>query len=200
MPSKFLPDRGLGEKVKNSKEKRTERRHHALDTLHHTIRRKYEPGSLQKFALSEMARGDAVHAVLARIEFVDGDVAALIDKAVRQSGLETQSEINDDIRKALAAFLDAPEAVAFFSVRSDRQVYCEKEFANPSGMLYRLDRVIVDADAITVVDFKTGGDELEKEYREQVRNYISLLRDVYPGRKVSGVLAYVDMLQLRPVE
>ena len=110
-----------------------------------------------------------------------------------------QGEMSENIRKTLLSFLQMSGIDDLFTRKSGRQVLCEKEFANVSGMLYRLDRVIVDVDAVTVIDFKTGGDELEKEYREQVRNYISLLKDVYPEKKVAGTLAYVDMHKIQTV-
>jgi ATP-dependent exoDNAse (exonuclease V) beta subunit len=52
--------------------------------------------------------------------------------------------------------------------------------------------VIVDEDRVTVLDYKTGGEELEEEYRVQVAAYMQLARDVYPGRAVEGMIIYVD--------
>jgi len=45
-----------------------------------------------------------------------------------------------------------------------------------------------------VIDYKTGTDrEAEKEYISQVKNYTRLLKEIYPGRNVEGIIAYVDL-------
>jgi ATP-dependent exoDNAse (exonuclease V) beta subunit len=61
-----------------------------------------------------------------------------------------------------------------------------------------MDKVVVDTDVVTVLDFKTG--EEQNEYATQVRNYIAILREVFPGRAVKGMLAYVDSGEIRSVE
>ncbi|MEK6649539.1 MAG: PD-(D/E)XK nuclease family protein, partial [Bacteroidota bacterium] len=68
----------------------------------------------------------------------------------------------------------------------------EQEIVSKDGRLFRVDRAIVDAESVTVVDFKTGGRDLEEKYKKQVRAYLTLLADLYPGRRLRGVLAYVD--------
>ena len=71
------------------------------------------------------------------------------------------------------------------------------EVVGPDGLLYRIDRLIVDEKAATVVDFKTGGES--DEYRSQVEHYMRLLAPVYPDRAVRGFLAYVDLGTVREV-
>ncbi len=200
VPSKFLPDRGYEATAKPPIAKRSVKQQRSLEIFHHTIRRRYEPGSLRKFGLPEMARGDAVHAVLAHIEIVDGDVDVVIAHAMQKATLEMMNETaREQIRTTLSEFLRDAAVQQMFSPTAGRRVLRETELANASGMLYRLDRVLIDGNSITVIDFKTGGDELENEYREQIRNYLSLVKEVYPARKVAGVLAYVDMRVVREV-
>jgi ATP-dependent exoDNAse (exonuclease V) beta subunit len=200
VPSKFLPDQVREAVTKPSIGKRPAKEQQSLETFHHTVRRKYEAGALRKFRLPEMARGDAVHAVLAQIEIVDGDIDAVVTGAMQKANLDqTQAVAQDEIRAAVAGFLSDAKVQAFFLSLPGRRVLRETELANASGMLYRLDRVLMDKDSVTVVDFKTGGYELEEDYREQVQNYISLLKDVFPQKKILGVLAYVDMREVRHV-
>jgi len=63
-----------------------------------------------------------------------------------------------------------------------------------------MDRVIFEEDQISVIDYKTGTEkEAEKEYLSQLKNYIRILKEIYLGKKVEGVLAYVDLKEIRKV-
>ena len=73
----------------------------------------------------------------------------------------------------------------------------EATFCDSEGRAYRMDRVVVDPDGIHIVDYKTGAEEADPS---QVREYIRILRDVFPGRPVRGVLAYVDRRAWETVE
>jgi hypothetical protein len=44
---------------------------------------------------------------------------------------------------------------------------------------------------VWVVDYKTGGGDPEKD-RAQVRRYLELARPLFPGRALTGLLAYLD--------
>jgi ATP-dependent exoDNAse (exonuclease V) beta subunit len=73
----------------------------------------------------------------------------------------------------------------------------EQDFSDPGGNLFRMDRVMIDGDRISVIDYKTGTDkEAEKEYVSQIKNYIRILKEIYPGKNVEGVIAYVDRKEI----
>ncbi len=60
-----------------------------------------------------------------------------------------------------------------------------------------MDRVIVDEGRVTVMDFKTGGEKRwEQRHRLQVRNYMRILRDFFPGKTVEGIIGYVDLKEI----
>ena len=64
-----------------------------------------------------------------------------------------------------------------------------------------MDRVIIDNDRITVIDFKTGSDkEAEEKYRVQMKTYMKILRELYDGRNVEGIIAYVDIKAIRRID
>jgi ATP-dependent exoDNAse (exonuclease V) beta subunit len=57
-----------------------------------------------------------------------------------------------------------------------------------------MDRVIIDPGVITVIDYKTGKNkEAQGKYRAQMRNYMRILGEVYPGKFISGIIAFVDL-------
>jgi hypothetical protein len=57
---------------------------------------------------------------------------------------------------------------------------------------------VVDPEEITVIDYKTGsGEGAEERDLPQMRNYLRIVSGLYPRRRVSGVIAYVDLLKVR---
>jgi len=63
-----------------------------------------------------------------------------------------------------------------------------------TGRLLRIDRLVIDPDTATVLDFKTGRAGVAAEHHaEQVLHYLSVVAALYPGRAVRGLLVYVDV-------
>ncbi len=146
-----------------------------------------------RLGLLETRRGEIIHAVLSHIDFVAGDIDSQLGESIRKTDEAFDRHFPaSEIQRLLKVFLSNDGVGRFFAAKEGRTVLLEKEFANAAGQLYRMDRVVMDRDTVTVIDFKTGGSEMEEDYRVQVRNYMALLRDVFPGRRVSGAIAYVD--------
>ena len=61
-----------------------------------------------------------------------------------------------------------------------------------------MDRVVVDPDRVTVIDYKTGP-EVEEEHLHEVEGYARILEGAYPGRRIEAILAYLDRRELRRV-
>ena len=60
-----------------------------------------------------------------------------------------------------------------------------------------MDRVIFAEDRVSVIDYKTGTDKkAEAEHLSQLKNYIRILREIYPDKKIEGVIAYVDLKEI----
>jgi ATP-dependent exoDNAse (exonuclease V) beta subunit len=178
-----------GEKPEAMKQPPLEER--TVHAEHLSARAALQPVTAGSIGLYERKRGEFIHAILARLEFLDEDV----DKRIRRAAKEIQDEMREHlesrvVEELLIAFLEKSEARQFFLARNGRKILNEQEFARPDGRLFRMDRLLVDLDAVTVIDFKTGNENAE--YAEQVRGYMNILSDVYPGRSIRGFLAYVD--------
>jgi ATP-dependent exoDNAse (exonuclease V) beta subunit len=90
----------------------------------------------------------------------------------------------------------------------------ELTFCDAAGRAFRMDRVVVDSDAVHIIDYKTGAEgggerdrgesairaRLEESDKAQVRAYIQIVKDIYPDRPVRGILAYVDRRKWETVE
>lgn len=101
------------------------------------------------------------------------------------------------IVKTLVDFLNLPQPRELFAARPDRAVLTEAEFIDRNGNLFRMDRVIIDKDTVTVVDFKTGAESPEK-HSAQMKNYLAIISEVY-GKPTKGVLAYVDLRKIAEI-
>jgi ATP-dependent exoDNAse (exonuclease V) beta subunit len=142
-----------------------------------------------KIGLAETARGKAIHDVLSRIEFLDGDPAEAVDAALPAGDAMTLAAA----RPVLISFLAHPAVTPYFGRRPGRRVLREQDIVGPDGALFRIDRLLVDPETITVLDFKTGKESAGDEYRIQVSRYADLVRDAFGVQTVRGVLLYVDL-------
>lgn len=144
--------------------------------------------------LQSRKRGERIHRIFEKIQFLEQDIEAQILKAAQTTGENPEPDETRVIHDALAL----PALHGFFVVREGRSVMVEQEFSDMNGQLFRMDRIVVDRDAVTVIDFKTSADE-RPEYVDQVGNYVGMLRLYYPSKKVKGLIAYVDLGVCREV-
>jgi ATP-dependent exoDNAse (exonuclease V) beta subunit len=98
----------------------------------------------------------------------------------------------------LERLLTVPDLADCFTPRPDRIFLTEQELCDSSGKLVRVDRLVVDPLQVTVIDFKTGAEDPGRN-EAQVRDYMAILSEVYPGKMVSALLAYVDLGTVRKI-
>jgi ATP-dependent helicase/nuclease subunit A len=149
-------------------------------------------------AVAEAKRGEFIHAILESIRYAGPDLDARLMEAARLAFLRVPFETDTDrLLKLLSAVLKTAELNPYFIQHDGRVVFNEQEFAAADGSLVRMDRVVVDTDSVTVIDYKTG--EEKPGYTEQVLKYMKILRDFYAGRSVKGLLVYIDQKRVHPV-
>jgi ATP-dependent helicase/nuclease subunit A len=142
----------------------------------------------------EKQRGDLIHELLALICYFDERPDEAVDLAIGQLVSQCAADLQlDEVRRTVISFLRRSEICAYFLELPERMVWNEKEIADETGRLYRLDRIVADSDRITVIDYKTGSEqEAEESHIPQMRNYMKILRSVYPDHLVTGIIAYID--------
>jgi ATP-dependent exoDNAse (exonuclease V) beta subunit len=160
----------------------------------HAVRRHVGPVRQEKLGFEETRRGDALHAVLAQLHFVEGDPGASIEAALLRVGFPEAGR--NEARNLIESFLDESGIFELFLPVPGRRVLNEQEFTSRSGDLFRADRVVIDDRGVTVIDFKTGGDHNEEQYRIQIQNYMRLAGEVLGVQNVRGCIAYVDQKKL----
>ncbi len=153
--------------------------------------------------LSEKRRGDLIHTILCGIHYLDGEPETAPEQVIKQAAerfvsLKSEYCSLDDVCKTLVVFLRHREIAPYFLQQPGRMAWNEQEFVDEGGRLFRVDRLVADTEEIMVIDYKTGSEEgAEERHLPQMRNYLRIVRGLYPGRRVSGIVAYVDLLKVR---
>jgi ATP-dependent helicase/nuclease subunit A len=198
-PSKFLPQTGFEPSAKPKVEKR-EKSGEPAAAVHHPASRISSSATVpEKLAMYERRRGEAIHDILSRIEFTDASTESGVGEAASEiagswaDGIEQKRFVS-----IVLDFLRLPEIAPLFARAEGRKILNEQEFVDPGGRLFRMDRIVVDADRVTVLDFKTGEDKAA--YTDQLRGYRKILENYFPGRAIRGLLAFVDRKKTRVID
>jgi ATP-dependent exoDNAse (exonuclease V) beta subunit len=157
--------------------------------------------AIKDLNLEERLRGEFIHRVLYLIDGLDENTESDLERIIKRVNDELMTDFPlEAMKKNLLEFLNHIGVSPYFRAIPGRVIKKEQEFSDPWGNLFRMDRVIFEEDRITVIDYKTGTDrEAEKEYISQLKNYIGILKEIYPDKKVEGVIAYVDLKEMRKV-
>jgi alpha-D-ribose 1-methylphosphonate 5-triphosphate diphosphatase PhnM len=128
------------------------------------------------------------------------DVAARLAAAGERAAQEARGSLEEAaaLVPGLVRLLSVPDLEECFAPRPGRTILTEQELCDSSGKLARVDRLVVDPGHVTVIDFKTGAEDPARN-EAQVRDYMSILSEVYPGKTVSALLAYVDLGTARKI-
>ena len=144
--------------------------------------------------------GNLLHTILSRIGGCEGlDTEELIKEAVsfartQYPFIEDFSPYEERIRQLLAK----KELKSIFFV-SASGVFCEKEVVNRFGDGKRIDRLIVREKEVWIVDYKSS-QEAKPEHEKQIGEYVQIIKDIYPKRKVRGFLVYLDRMMKEEVK
>jgi ATP-dependent helicase/nuclease subunit A len=169
-----------------------------LKLYHHSGPLTFPFAAIEELNLEERQRGEFIHRVLYFVDELGGNIELELERIIRRVNDELKTDYPvSDMKKNLLKFLRHEDIRSFLAVTPGRVIKKEQDFSDPGGNLFRMDRVVIDEDRIFVIDYKTGTDkEAEKEYVSQLRNYIRILKEIYPGKNVEGVIAYVDLREI----
>ena len=169
--------------------------------LHRHGQLKFQAGPETFLTIEEKRRGEFIHRVLFFIDYVKAGFETELQAIISRVKDETGSDYSDKEMKALViALVSNKEIERYFTAEPGRLIRKEQEYSDSSGRLFRMDRVVIDNDSVTVIDYKTGKDkEALDKYRSQLMNYMSILRDVYPGKTVKGVIAFIDLSEVERI-
>lgn len=148
---------------------------------------------------AQRLRGEIVHFMLSFIGNLDNTDAKETLERARQQAQSRFPYIKDYAAHiaTLEKLFKSPGTKPFFHC-GNAQVLTEKEIVNTQGHLKRLDRLIVGEKDVGIVDFKSSR-EGEGRYVEQVREYMTIVAAMYPGKTVKGWLVYLDEIEAKEV-
>ncbi len=142
-------------------------------------------------------RGELLHYLLAEIEAQDflNDGLKHIPRIEDACSLFGYQDV-DEVVSTLATFFKYSRSKKIFGARAD--FFNEKEIISSNGDLKRIDRLVVGETQVAVIDYKTGS-QCTQAHQDQIKDYICLLQDIYPGKTHEGYLAYIDIPKLQQV-
>ncbi len=139
--------------------------------------------------------GNMMHRIFSRIRYLD-DIGELWASLIRE-GMLPAAEL-DLMSGKIRQMIGGSEAVEWFKEKEGRKIYNERSVLLGGGTVSRPDRVIVDKEEVTVVDFKFG--EHRKEiYRKQVRNYMEQMQRI-THKSIKGYVWYVMEDHIEQIE
>lgn len=152
--------------------------------------------------LEERRRGELIHRVLSFVEYVTDGFEYELSRIIDLVGKEMRIAYSfDEIKELVIRLVNHSLTKDFFTLHPCRIIKNEMEIADNTGRLFRLDRLVSDEKRIIVIDYKTGSDmDAINEHISQVRNYMKLLHDIYQGKRLSGIIAYIDMRDIKIIE
>ncbi|HMK75216.1 MAG TPA: UvrD-helicase domain-containing protein [Thermodesulfobacteriota bacterium] len=175
--------------------------HGRMELYHHPDPMKFPFEGVEELNLEERRRGEFIHRVL---YFVDGleNIELQLGRIINRVNDEMMTDYPiEAMKRNLLEFLSHEEISPYFRATPAGVVKKEQNFSDLRGNLFRIDRVIFEEGRIFVIDYKTGTDrEAEKEYVSQIKNYMRILKEIYPDRNIEGIVAYVDLKAITRVK
>lgn len=147
----------------------------------------------------QIEKGEMVHYGLSFL----GNLSGLEKKKAAQevfAGMAKRYLDAEEVRAAegtIRKVLETRSLEPFFAV-PDGTVFCEKEVADASGRVRRLDRLIVKENEAWIVDYKSTREE-ERFSLAQLRGYRDLVGALYPSKKVRCFFIFLDELKAEEV-
>ncbi|MGJ8683222.1 MAG: UvrD-helicase domain-containing protein [Nonlabens sp.] len=132
-------------------------------------------------------KGNVLHDYMSLIETVK-DLPQVLDKIDRDTFID--EDFKAELKETLQKILSAQHFEKYF--HTDLTVLNERGILTPTGEKFIPDRLIIDQDMVTIIDYKTGA--VEEKHRDQLDYYAALLQEMDYKIK-SKILIYTDKLE-----
>lgn len=191
-PSRYFPPEGYKKGLQENFVRQPGVGRREMRLLHPYTRGLRQATEIHRIGLEETKRGDFIHTVLSKIDYAEYPLHEHIDRLMALCEHDIRPSFDlPSIKERIVRLLSQTALSSYFNRNDGRRILNEQEIVTGSGELYRIDRLVIDRDDITVIDYKTGKEN--QDHQTQVRRYMEIVKDLYPGRTVRGCLAYVDL-------
>ena len=143
-------------------------------------------------------RGTLIHQLLERLVAVDPGArhAAAVKWLERSAGV-AEGPARAEIADLVCEILSDPQFSALFGAGSLGEAPLAATLADGRVIAGTVDRLLVEAERVSVIDFKTGrvpasDSQIPASHRAQMAAYSEALRVIFPGRAVRAALLYTS--------
>ncbi|MBI4708075.1 MAG: UvrD-helicase domain-containing protein [Candidatus Omnitrophica bacterium] len=142
----------------------------------------------------KILKGDVLHFVLSNIgNLHNQDEDLVINNAFKQARKRFPHFTDFSACEKTARSLLKDKAFSEYFYLKDAEVYQEKEIVSRQGQTKRIDRLIVKKDEVVIIDYKSAK-VADDTYQKQVKEYVGIIKEIYPKSEVKGILIYLDDL------
>ena len=141
-------------------------------------------------------RGSILHYALSKIvSLKNKDRSDTIANVTNITKRKFLFEDVDFVKEKLERLFESEEILKLFMYDEDK-VHNEKEIINASGYSFRIDKLILNDNEIVIVDFKSSNYN-EIKNKEQLKNYASLISEIYLHKKITTYIIDMENEQLK---
>ncbi|ADQ79888.1 UvrD/REP helicase [Paludibacter propionicigenes WB4] len=145
----------------------------------------------QQLTDSRLNYGLIMHDILRNITHKADQQKAIL--SMIREGRISESEA-ETVEVEMEKFWNLPQTNDWFA--TDTRVLNEITILTPRGEQYRPDRVVINGNKATIVDYKFG-DKESKTYIQQVKQYMNLIAEM--GYQTNGFVCYVSLGKIETV-
>lgn len=148
----------------------------------------------ERLNLDSIYFGKALHYYLESIDFADFNSLKIAQNCLyNKFGAFIDQDGLKDIKDRVDRLLNNPQ---FLEIIKDKRLYQEQDIGF-NGALKRIDLLCVNSDEIEIIDYKTSLKNSD-EHKEQVREYLDILSQIYPQKSVKASIIYIlnDEIQI----
>jgi ATP-dependent helicase/nuclease subunit A len=145
---------------------------------------------------SAAQRGTWIHQLLERLPAIEPDArAAAADRWLERSAGVSDAAARGEIVEQVCGVLSDPRFAPLFGPGSLGEAPLAATLADGRVIAGTVDRLLVEATRVSVIDFKTGRvpaseAEIPDAHRAQMQAYADALRVIFPGRELRSALLY----------
>ncbi|WP_096017496.1 RecB-like helicase [Campylobacter lanienae] len=148
----------------------------------------------ERLNLDSIYFGKALHYYLESIDFADFNSLKIAQNCLyNKFGAFIDQDGLKEIKDRVDRLLNNPQ---FLEIIKDKRLYQEQDIGF-NGALKRIDLLCVNNDEIEIIDYKSSLKNSD-EHKEQVREYLDILSQIYPQKKLKASIVYIlnDEIQI----
>lgn len=143
-------------------------------------------------------RGNITHKLLQLLPNIDSNKR---EEAARRYVFQPAHNLSNDVREEIISetmtILEHKDFAPIFGEGSYAEISISGLLNNKTSISGQIDRLLITADEILIVDYKTGKTakslpEVPQQYKNQLKAYAEALQEIYPDRSIKTALIWTE--------